>query len=208
MYNIEEDFARYRKSGEGVRLMAVTKTVPAERVNLAIEAGITLLGENRVQEFLGKADLYKPAEVHFIGSLQTNKVRQIVGKVRCIQSVDSERLAREISARSEIAGVTTDILIEVNIGDEDSKSGVGAGAVSELVKLSKELPNITYRGLMAIPPPYAPERLYAELLDLYERMKSDFGGDTLSVGMSDDYRTAIKYGSTLVRIGSGIFGHR
>jgi pyridoxal phosphate enzyme (YggS family) len=208
MYNIEEGCVRYRNSGDSVRLMAVTKTVPAERVNIAVDAGITLLGENRVQEYLSKADFYKPAEVHFIGSLQTNKVRQIVGKVSTIQSVDSERLANEISARSVQNGVTTDILIEVNIGDEDSKSGVNAASVRELLGLVKELPNIKYRGLMAIPPPGAPERLYAELQDLYEALKSDFGGDTLSVGMSDDYETAIKYGSNLVRIGSGIFGHR
>jgi pyridoxal phosphate enzyme (YggS family) len=208
MYNIEEGCAHYRNSGDTVRLMAVTKTVPAERVNIAIDAGITLLGENRVQEYLSKSDFYKPAEVHFIGSLQTNKVRQIVGKVSTIQSVNSERLAREISSRSVGIGVNTDVLIEVNIGDEESKSGTDAASVRELVKTLRELPNITYRGLMAIPPPGAPERLYAELQSLYEDLKSNFGGDTLSVGMSDDYDTAIKYGSTLVRIGSGIFGQR
>jgi pyridoxal phosphate enzyme (YggS family) len=208
MYNIEEVSARYRKSGESVRLMAVTKTVPPERVNIAIDAGINLLGENRVQEYLSKADFYKPAEVHFIGSLQTNKVRQIVGKVSTIQSVNSERLMREISARSVQANVATDVLIEVNIGDEESKSGAGAKAVRELVGTLRELPNISYRGLMAIPPPSADESVYAKLRDLYEGLKSDFGGDTLSVGMSDDYETAIKYGSTLVRIGSGIFGQR
>jgi pyridoxal phosphate enzyme (YggS family) len=188
--------------------MAVTKTVDTERINIAIDAGITLLGENRVQEYLSKIDFYKPAEVHFIGSLQSNKVRQIVGKVSCIQSVDSLKLAKEISAQSLKANTSTDILVEVNIGKEESKSGVAASDTIELIRSIKELEGLRFCGLMAIPPPGAKEALYAELQKLYERVKSDFGGDILSVGMSDDYQTAIKYGSTLVRIGSGIFGHR
>jgi pyridoxal phosphate enzyme (YggS family) len=188
--------------------MAVTKTVSAERVNIAIEAGITLLGENRVQEFLSKTDFYKPAEVHFIGSLQSNKVRQIVGKVGCIQSVDSEKLAREISVQSKKTGTVTDVLVEVNVGKEESKSGVFADNTDGLIRIIKELEGVRFCGLMAIPPPGADEALYAELQTLYERVKSNFGGDTLSVGMSDDYETAIKYGSNLVRIGSGIFGRR
>jgi pyridoxal phosphate enzyme (YggS family) len=188
--------------------MAVTKTVEPERINLAIGAGISLLGENRVQEYLSKADFYKPAEVHFIGSLQSNKVRQIVGKVSCIQSVDSIKLAKEISAQSVKAQTATDVLVEVNIGEEESKSGVAASDTIELIRHIKELEGIRFCGLMAIPPPGAKEALYAELEELYERVKSDFGGATLSVGMSDDYVTAIKYGSTLVRIGSGIFGRR
>jgi pyridoxal phosphate enzyme (YggS family) len=188
--------------------MAVTKTVSPEIVNIAIDGGVDLLGENRVQEFLAKADFYKPAEVHFIGSLQSNKVRQIVGRVACIQSLDSVKLAREIDAQSEKKAVLTDVLVEVNIGNENSKSGVLSNAALDLAKLAKELPNIRFRGLMAIPPPGAPENLYGELSELYERAKADFGADILSVGMTDDYITAIKYGSTLVRIGSGLFGKR
>jgi pyridoxal phosphate enzyme (YggS family) len=211
MYNIKDAESRCagrKKNTETVRLMAVTKTVPAERVNIAIDAGISLLGENRVQEFLSKAELYKLSEIHFIGTLQTNKVKQIVGKVSCIQSVNSEKLLLEIDKCSAKAGVVTDILIEVNIGDEDSKSGISKASVFDLIRLGKELPSLSVRGLMAIPPPFAEEKLYAELEETYERAKSDFGVDTLSVGMSDDYVTAIKYGSNLVRIGSGIFGHR
>jgi pyridoxal phosphate enzyme (YggS family) len=208
MYNIEDAKSKYRKSTETVRLMAVTKTVSPDRVNVAIDGGVDLLGENRVQEFLSKADSYKPAEIHFIGSLQSNKVRQIVGKVSCIQSLDSVKLAKEINTQSEKNGVITDVLIEVNIGNEDSKGGVSQGELRGLAESVKELENIRFRGLMAIPPPFAPENLYGELQKLYERTKSDYGIDTLSVGMSDDYTTAIKYGSTLVRIGSGLFGKR
>jgi pyridoxal phosphate enzyme (YggS family) len=208
MYNINDAKLRWRKNTDTVRLMAVTKTVSPERVNIAVDGGVDLLGENRVQEFLSKEAFYKPAEIHFIGSLQTNKVRQIVGKVSCIQSLDSVKLAREISAQSEKKNVLTDVLIEVNIGGEESKSGVSPDGVSALASFTKELPNIRFRGLMAIPPPGAPEKLYAELLELYERTKSQYGADILSVGMSDDYITAIKYGSTLVRIGSGLFGRR
>ena len=199
-----------------VRLMAVTKTVEPSRINGAIDLGVDLLGENRVQEFLDKRDSYKPAEVHFIGGLQTNKVKYIIDKVSMIHSVDSLRLAEEISRRAAQHGIVMDILVEVNIGCESSKGGISPESVKAFCEQVLALPNIRLRGLMAIPPPGCPEELFAEMQELYLQTKAevidknsgDNMFDTLSTGMSGDYQTAIKYGSTIIRIGSGLFGYR
>lgn len=199
-----------------VRLMAVTKTVEPSRINGAIDLGVDLLGENRVQEFLDKRDSYKPAEVHFIGGLQTNKVKYIIDKVSMIHSVDSLRLAEEINRRAAQHGIVMDILVEVNIGCESSKGGVSPESVMAFCEQVLALPNIRLRGLMAIPPPGCPEELFARMQDLFLQIKAevtdkDSGNvmfDTLSTGMSGDYQTAIKYGSTIIRIGSGLFGYR
>ena len=197
-----------------VRLMAVTKTVPPERVNFAIDLGIDLLGENRVQEYMEKRESYSPAEVHFIGGLQTNKVKYIIDKVSMIHSVDSIRLAEEISKRAEQHGLVMDILSEINIGEEETKGGVTPESAEEFCAQVNELPHIRLRGLMTIPPPGCGEGTFAQM----QRLFSDLGADksvnidgafdTLSMGMSGDYETAVKYGSTIVRIGSGLFGYR
>ncbi|MBE6889842.1 MAG: YggS family pyridoxal phosphate-dependent enzyme [Ruminococcaceae bacterium] len=200
-----------------VKLMAVTKTVDTERVNYAIGLGVDLLGENRVQEFLDKREGYKPAEVHFIGGLQTNKVKYIIDKVTMIHSVDSVRLAQEISRRAAQHGKIMDILVEVNIGEEDTKGGISPQSVRELCSEVISLPNIRLRGLMTIPPPWCSEEIFAAMQKLFEDIKAhplpnssedNFKFDTLSMGMSGDYATAIKYGSTIIRIGSGLFGYR
>jgi pyridoxal phosphate enzyme (YggS family) len=201
------------KSGrtDSVRIMAVTKTVDVETVNSAIALGVDLLGENRVQEFLQKRDGYKPCEVHFIGGLQTNKVRKIIGQVKMFHSVDSYKLAGEINRQSCLCGKKTDILIQVNIGEEETKGGVSVSQINELVYKINEMKNLRFRGLMAIPPVRESERHFAQMREAFEFVKKTSGNetcDTLSMGMSGDYETAIQYGATIVRVGSALFGDR
>lgn len=195
------------------RIMAVTKTVAPEKINFAVGLGIDLLGENRVQEFLDKRDEYAPAEVHFIGGLQTNKVKYIIDKVSMIHSVDSMRLAEEIDRRAASQGKIMDILAEVNIGGEESKGGVAADKALEFCAELSELQHIRLRGLMTIPPPGCSEKCFADMQELFEKLKArqtDKNAliDTLSMGMSGDFETAIKFGATIIRIGSGLFGYR
>lgn len=196
-----------------VRIMAVTKTVAPEKVNFAVGLGIDLLGENRVQEFLDKRDKYAPAEVHFIGGLQTNKVKYIIDKVSLIHSVDSMRLAEEIDRRAAQHGIVMDILTEINIGEEESKGGVAADRALELCAEISKLQNVRLRGLMSIPPPGCTEESFARMQELFEMLKAQENRenahiDTLSMGMSGDFETAIKFGATIIRIGSGLFGYR
>lgn len=193
-----------------VRLMAVTKTVAPERINYAVGLGIDLLGENRVQEFMDKREQYLPAEVHFIGGLQTNKVKYIIDKVSMIHSVDSLHLAEEISRRAGQHGLVMDILAEINIGGEETKGGITPESAPEFCAQLRELPNIRLRGLMTIPPPGCGENAFAAMQRLFSDIQSEQQGtfDTLSMGMSGDYETAVKHGSTIVRIGSGLFGYR
>lgn len=209
-FEIGEAEAKYRKPDDTVRIMAVTKTVSYERVNEAVKEGITLLGENRVQEYLDKKDFYdKSAEVHFIGHLQTNKVKYIADSVAMIHSVDSARLAAEVDRQAGRAGKRLDVLFEVNIGGEDSKSGVSPEELDRLLEETAQLENIKARGLMTIPPIGESEKAFEKMQRLFEDMKSRGGGfDTLSMGMSSDFALAVKYGSNIVRIGSRIFGVR
>lgn len=196
------------------RIMAVTKTVSPERINYAIGLGIDLLGENRVQEYMDKRESYSPTEVHFIGSLQTNKVKYIIDKVSMIHSVDTMRLADEINRRAEQHGLVMDILTEINIGDEETKSGISAQSAIDFCGEIAELKNVRLRGLMCIPPPGCPESVFASMQELFENLKSNFRNkdnilfDSLSMGMSGDYEAASKFGATIVRIGSALFGRR
>ena len=196
------------------RIMAVTKTVPPVRVNYAIGLGIDLLGENRVQEYMDKRESYSPAEVHFIGALQTNKVKYIIDKVSMIHSVDNMRLAAEIDRRAEQHGLVMDILTEINIGEEETKSGISAQSAIEFCGEIADLKNVRLRGLMCIPPPGCEESVFASMQELFEKIRSNYQNrdnvrfDTLSMGMSGDYMAAAKHGATIVRIGSALFGHR
>ena len=196
------------------RIMAVTKTVAPERINYAIGLGIDLLGENRVQEYMDKRESYSPAEVHFIGSLQTNKVKYIIDKVSMIHSVDNMRLAAEIDRRAEQHGLVMDILTEINIGEEETKSGISVQSATEFCGEVSELKNVRLRGLMCIPPPGCSESVFASMRELFEKIRSDQQNrdnvrfDTLSMGMSGDYMAAAKHGATIVRIGSALFGYR
>ncbi len=203
---------------DDVHFMAVTKTVPAEIVNHSVELGIKLLGENRVQEFLDKYESYSgDYDVHFIGGLQSNKVKYIIDKVSMIHSVDSLKLANEINKRAKGAGRVMDILLEINIGGEESKNGIRPEELSELSSEIAELKNIRVRGLMTIPPVDingSSERYFEKMQRLYSDLKSgnenkeNFLVDTLSMGMSGDFEKAIEFGSTIVRIGSLLFGYR
>ena len=208
----------YGRAPEEVTLMAVTKTVAPELVNEAIGAGITLLGENRAQELLEKYDSYEKdkVEIHFIGHLQTNKVRQIIDKVTMIHSVDSLHLAEEIDKQAAKHGRIMNILIEVNIGDEDSKSGVAAEELETLLIEIGKLPHISVKGLMCIPPiceniadsAHYFAKMQQIFIDMKQKKLDNISMSILSMGMSSDYKAAIQYGSNIVRIGTAMFGAR
>ena len=206
-----------RNPGE-IQLCAATKMNDADAVRQAIAAGVDCCGENRVQELTAKLqeDAYRGAPVHFIGHLQTNKVRQVVGKVALIQSVDSERLLRAINAEAAKQGIIQNILLEVNIGQEESKTGFRAEEILPMVEKSGEFSNVCIKGLMAIPPISQNKgdnvKFFQKMSDLcvdIRRKKYDnVTVDCLSMGMSDDFADAIGWGSTMVRIGTAIFGAR
>ncbi len=200
-----------------VILLAATKTVPVGVINYAIEKGIDYVGENRVQEFLSKKDeLSTKAHRHFIGHLQTNKVKDIVGLVEMIESVHSLKLAAEINKVSEAKGIVTDILVEVNIGNEESKSGFLADEVEQAVTEMAKMPHIKVKGLMTIPPicennAEATEyfaKLRKLFIDIRDKKLDNVNMEYLSMGMSDDYETAILNGANIVRIGTRLFGQR
>ena len=207
--NIGEALGKYRSSGDSTDIMAVTKTVPAETVNLVFDLGLNLLGENRVQEYQSKAELYdKRADIHFIGHLQTNKVKYIISSMSMIQSVDSFKLAQEINRLAAANDKIMDILCEVNIGGEDSKNGIAPDELSGLLEQVSSLDNVRIRGLMTIPPPSDSDVHLGRMQELYSRFRDEYSMDTLSMGMTHDYVQAVKYGSTIVRIGTGLFGER
>ena len=206
-----------RDPGE-IRLCAATKMNSADAVRQAIAAGVDCCGENRVQELTEKIsqDAYRGAPVHFIGHLQTNKVRQVVGKVDLIQSVDSLRLLRAINAEAAKQGIVQSVLLEVNIGQEESKSGFLAEEIPDLPEKCGEFSNICIKGLMAIPPISHNSgdnvKFFQKMSQLYvdiRRKKYDnVMVDCLSMGMSDDFTDAVRWGSTMVRVGTAIFGAR
>ncbi len=200
------------------KLLAATKTVPPEMINFAIDQGIELIGENRVNELLEKYELINRdrVELHFIGALQTNKVKYIIDKVDMIQSVDRESLALEIERQAAKRGIVMPILAEINIGHEATKSGIEPEKAAEFCAFLGSLPHLELRGLMAIPPKCAPNGDNREYFCEMRKIFVDISHlnvdnnimDTLSLGMSDDYLTAAECGSTLVRVGSSIFGRR
>ena len=215
---IAEAAIKSGRNPEDVRFMAVTKTVEPVFINAALEEGITLIGENRVQEFLGKApELHlEGVEKHLIGHLQKNKVRQIVGKVDMIESVDSVELAKEISKRSQMLGLSTKVLVEVNIGEEESKFGIDKSALSAFLEEISTLPALEVKGLMCIPPICEESarlraffsQMHQLYIDFSPKIFNNINMNVLSMGMSADYEEAILEGSTLVRVGSALFGPR
>ncbi|HBN11792.1 MAG TPA: YggS family pyridoxal phosphate-dependent enzyme [Ruminococcus sp.] len=211
-HNVGEAKAKYRSPDDNIRIMAVTKTVAPEKVNYALSKGLDLIGENRVQEYLSKKDFYDDAEIHFIGHLQTNKVKYIADSVSVIQSVDSLKLASEINRCAKKIGKVQDILIEVNIGGEESKSGIPADKAEELILQVSELDNINVRGMMTIPPALDSEEFLYKMqclyIDICSKKIDNINMDILSMGMSGDYAPAVKYGSNILRIGRAIFGER
>jgi len=212
-YNVNECKSKYRSANDIVEIMAVTKTVLPEAVNVAISSGVTLLGENKVQEFMLKKDKYdKNAQVHFIGHLQSNKVKYIVENVSMIQSVDNLKLAKEINKQLNKINKTMSVLIEINIANEPSKSGVDINELEDLLYNVSLLENLNVKGLMAIPPKNAKETIFENMhkifIDIYSKKMDNINMSILSMGMSNDYEMAIKHGSNLVRIGTGLFGAR
>ena len=208
---------RAGRAYEDINLLAATKTVPVEVINHAISSGIKLTGENKVQEFCDKFELLdKSAERHHIGKLQTNKVKYIVGKVSMVESVDSVKLAEELSKRSLAAGVVTDALVEVNIGDEFSKSGVGFDSAEEFALKISEFEGIRVRGLMCIPPICENDKeirkifdkMYKLFIDISTKKTDNISMEFLSMGMSGDFEQAIESGSNIIRLGSCLFGAR
>ncbi|MBR5872276.1 MAG: YggS family pyridoxal phosphate-dependent enzyme [Oscillospiraceae bacterium] len=222
--NVKETFEKIEAAAKNagrdsseIRLMAVTKTVAPEKVNEAVEAGCFLLGENKVQELLEKYESYdKRAEIHFIGTLQTNKVKYIVDKVSMIESVDSLKLAEEIEKRCAKIGKTMDILLEVNIADEESKSGFSADEVVEISEKISEFSHLRLRGLMTIGKFGAEieetrqyfEKMRHLLVDIRAKNIDNIYINILSMGMSADYELAVSEGATIVRVGRGLFGAR
>ena len=221
-FEIKENIARAaEKSGrkpEEIIFLAATKTVEPAVINYAVSLGLKHIGENKVQELLSKYEEYdlKNCELQFIGHLQTNKVRQIIDKVAMIQSVDSRKLAAEISKQSVKNGIVSNILIEVNIGREENKSGVLKEELDELIGKISEMPNIKIRGLMTVPPICKEkievckffDEMYQLFIDFSCKKSDNVCMDYLSMGMSDDYEEAVLSGANMVRVGSRLFGQR
>jgi len=215
---IERAAVKSGRKPSDITLMAVTKTMPAQAVAAAFDCGVTLFGENRVQELLEKLPQLDMAgrSAHIIGHLQTNKVKYIIDKVDMIQSLDSLRLARETDAQAEKAGKIMDVLIEVNIANEQSKSGVLPNDLLGFAEGLEDYKHINVRGLMAIPPfnedkektrPYFAQ-MRKLFIDIAGKKSDNMCMNILSMGMSSDFDTAIEEGSTMVRIGTAIFGKR
>ena len=208
-----------RGGDKPVTLLAATKTVPAEDICYLIEnCGLKLCGENHAQEFTDKYDAVRAAgaEMDFIGHLQTNKVKYIVGKARLIHSLDSIKLAEEINSRAEKLGVEQKVLVEVNIGEEENKTGVNPGEVGEFLKELETYPAIKVCGMMTMAPKceevnefrkYFKES-YRIFLDFFAKKTHNIGEPVLSMGMSDSFECAIEEGADIVRLGSIIFGKR
>ena len=208
-----------RDAGD-VILMAVTKTVPVPVINHALSLGVDYIGENRVQELNAKYDgLYREGKhIHLIGHLQTNKVRQVVGKVEMIQSIDSLHIAEAVARKSRELGIVTNALVEVNIGREENKSGVMPEEAYELICRIAELNGVYVQGLMAIPPANCEitqtiryfEEIYKLFIDIGSKNthNSNYTMKHLSMGMSADYAEAVMQGSTMVRVGTALFGRR
>ena len=207
-----------RDPGE-ITLVAATKVQTSQTIREAIAAGITVCGENRVQEMTAHLDdnAYAGAALHFIGHLQTNKVKYVVGRVDLIESVDSERLLEAIEERAARLDLIQDILLEVNVGGEASKSGAAPEELPRLAALAGSLPHIRLRGLMSIPPaaavPGANRKFFAQTRQLYVDIRHQMDHnvttmDCLSMGMSGDYEDAVREGATLVRVGTALFGPR
>ena len=201
-----------------VTLCAATKMNSADRVRQAIDAGVTCCGENRVQELTEKLaqNAYEGASVHFIGHLQTNKVKQVVGKVDLIQSVDSIRLLDAINKEAKKQGIIQNILLELNLAGETSKSGFTLEEIRQLLPKAGEYPHIQVMGFMTIPPichnSGENDKFFQEMynlsVDITAKKCDNIKGSILSMGMSDDYADAIRCGSSMVRIGTAIFGAR
>lgn len=214
LYRIKLSAERTGRDAAAVKLIAVTKTVDVKRIKEAVSAGVTIIGESRVQEAREKfKEMGREVEWHLIGHLQTNKVRYIFDIFSLIHSVDSLPLAEEIQKRAEDRGLRTDILVEVNLSGEKSKFGIQAEKAADLAKDISRLKNINIRGLMTIPPfsesPEDSRRYFRMLRGLRDDIQREgIEMKELSMGMSNDFEVAVEEGATMVRVGSAIFGER
>ena len=205
--------ARAGRSEKEILLIAVSKTYPAEDILTALSCGITDIGENRVQEMCEKKPLL-PAEtkIHLIGHLQTNKVKQALGAACMIHSVDSVRLAKEISKESVKEGKTAEILVQINIADDGAKFGFKAEETDEALAEIETLPGLKIRGFMTVPAIETDDKItrkyFRDMYRLYDKYKNEKSFDCLSMGMSGDFEIAVEEGATMIRVGSKIFGKR
>ncbi|HOV69036.1 MAG TPA: YggS family pyridoxal phosphate-dependent enzyme [Clostridia bacterium] len=214
---ISEAAEKSGRKREDITLIAVTKSKPPEMINEAIKCGADIIGENKVQELMAKIDYITGySQIHFIGQLQTNKVKYIIDKVDLIQSVDRLQLATEIDKRAAALAKKIPVLVEVNTAGEETKAGIAPGEVRAFIERIAQLPNITVRGLMTVAPyssnPDNVRPYFNKMRELFESLKGvgreDFTMQYLSMGMSNDYEAAIAEGSNMVRIGTAIFGIR
>ncbi len=199
--------------GEEITLIGATKFVDVEVINTAISLGLKVVAENQVQEFVRKHEfILSDASQHFIGHLQTNKVKYLVGKVDLIHSVDSVKLANVISERAIKTGVVQNILLEINIGGEVSKSGFSIDDIDSAIKEISALKGVFVKGVMTVLPitdnPVITENCAKTMREIFDKYKKEYNLEYLSMGMSADYKIAIKHGANMIRIGSTIFGKR
>lgn len=213
-----EDICRQKNiDPKDITLIAVTKTIDVARIKDAIDAEISHVGENKVQEILDKYDAIKDiANIHLIGHLQSNKVKYIIDKVKLIHSVDSTKLMDEIDKRAKKSGVIADILIQVNVANEDTKFGIDIGEVENYVEYASRLENIRVKGLMTIAPFFEDVEktrpIFRALKEKFDELSSKQYSNVemkyLSMGMTNDYKIALEEGSNMIRVGTGIFGKR
>lgn len=214
---IKQAALRSGRLPEDILLLAVTKTIDTDRIQEAVEAGLTSLGENKVQEILDKYEtMGENVKWHLIGHLQTNKVKYIIDKVELIHSVESLKLAEEIEKRAAAKNIIMPILVEVNIAQEDSKFGLHPSEVETFIRNISTMQHICVKGLMTVAPyvenpeenRYYFRQLRELLVDINEKKIDNVHMDILSMGMTGDYEVAIEEGATIVRVGTGIFGER
>ena len=206
--------ANFNPFGEKVTVVAAVKLKDVQSINKAIAAGITDIGDNHVQEFKSKYDFIEGnPRRHFIGHLQTNKIKYLLGRTDLYHSVDRLNLAEELSLRGQNAGITSEILLQVNIGDETSKSGFSYGEILSAYEKIAVLPSVKIKGLMAMLPftddEHLLKKLAVKMRKLYDRLKDcDKNIEYLSMGMSGDWKLCVQYGSNMIRVGTSIFGER
>jgi len=197
-----------RRDGAAVTLLAVSKTHPASRIEAARDAGQGAFGENYVQEALEKMTTLPGLEWHLIGPLQSNKTRLAAERFQWVQSVDREKIARRLSEQRPAELPALNVLIQVNASGESTKAGISLAELPALARIVSSLPRLRLRGVMAISEPGASRERYQSVHLAYQNLKDELGFDTLSMGMSDDLELAIAEGSTMVRVGTAIFGQR
>lgn len=221
IFNVEENIGsalkRSGRENETIKLIVVTKTIDIDRINEAIMAGASDIGENKVQELEEKYDIIgNTTNYHMIGHLQTNKVRNVIGKTSLVHSLNRMSLAKELDKRSKDNNIVTDVLIQVNVAEEESKYGFKVGEVLPFIEEILSFNNIKVRGLMTMAPFTDDELIIRKVFRTLFNLKQDISSrnydnltmDYLSMGMTNDYEIAIEEGSNMIRVGSGIFGNR